>query len=73
MVVKQLQKTLEEVEYLDLFQLEFKSIYGPEMALIATVNNTWQEKDGSGASTFAFLDFLAGFDNINNGIPLDWL
>lgn len=72
-VVQQLQEMLEEVETLELFQLKFRSGDGPEMALIATVNNMWQEQDGSGASIFALLDFLAGFDNINSGILLDWL
>lgn len=44
----QLQRTLEEVDCLDPFQSGFRPGYRTEIALIAQLDDLWQEQDGCG-------------------------
>lgn len=48
-ILLQLQKTLEEMDYLDLFQLGFKHVYRIKMALITLSDGICWEKEGNSA------------------------
>lgn len=57
-VVKQLQRTLDEADYLDLFQLGFRQQqqqHGRETALIMLLDDHWCEWDGVVHSSLVFL------------------
>lgn len=50
LVVLQLQRILDEMYYLDPFQLHFKMGHGTEMALVMLTAELWQKWDGNSAS-----------------------
>lgn len=62
---------MEEVDYLEPFQSGFRPRYETEMAVMAFLDDLWQEQDrGSLALALAL---LAAFNTISHGIFLDWL
>lgn len=72
-VALQLQRSLEDIDYLDPFLSAFRSRYGTEIALVMPMDDLWQEQDGGSASIFGLLDLSACFNTINHGILLGGL
>lgn len=62
------QRILEEADYLNPFMPGFKPRYGTETALVALMDDLWQERDGGGTSIFAIFDQSAAFNAINHDI-----
>lgn len=63
----QLQRALDEVDHLDLFQSSFRLGLSIKTALVMLVDDLWRAWNGSGASVLILLD-LSAFN-----ILLDWL
>lgn len=69
----QLQKIMEETDYLNPFQLSFGPGCETETALVTFMNNLWREQDKHSVSLFALLDLSASYNTIGHGILLGWL
>ena len=67
-VVSQLQRFLEEVDYLDQFQSGFRFGCGTEIALVSLLDDLRQELDRGSVSLLVLLDLSAAFNTINHGI-----
>lgn len=50
-----LQRTLEEANYMDSFQSEFRTLYNIKTELIALLDYLWQNWDGAHISILALL------------------
>ncbi|XP_053112164.1 uncharacterized protein LOC128327386 [Hemicordylus capensis] len=72
-VISQLQKVLDDTDYLDPSQSGFHPGYGTETALVFLVDDLHQEPDSGSASLLDLLDLSATFDTVNHGILLDRL
>lgn len=70
-VVDQLHSTLEEADYLNIFQSGFRPGYGVETAFVVLLDDQFWDLDG-GEYTLLGLVGLA-FDTFNCGILLDHL
>lgn len=66
MIGLQLHRALEEADYLDSFQLDFRLDYRTETILIALVGDSWWAWDGGSASILAFLALSAVFNAIDH-------
>lgn len=64
-VALQMQRILDETDYLDPFQSSFRPGYGTEMALVTVLDDFCQEQMGI---VHPSLLFLTAFDTTNNGI-----
>lgn len=49
-------RVLNEMDYLDAFQLDFRPGYGTEIALVALGDNLWWKQDRGTASLLVLLD-----------------
>ena len=72
-VAGQLQALLNEMDYLDLFQLGFRPGFGMEAALVTLWDDLCQEKDRGSVTLLILLDLSATFNTIDHGILLDRL
>lgn len=61
-------QTLEEVDYLDPFQLRFRLGLSIEMPLVMLVNDLRWSQDEIGAFMLVFLDLSAVFHTIHHSI-----
>ncbi|KAF7236183.1 Polynucleotide 5'-hydroxyl-kinase NOL9 [Varanus komodoensis] len=69
-VAGQLQALLDETDYLDPFQSDFRPRYGTESALVALYDDQCREEDRGSASLLVLLDLSAVFDTIDHGTGL---
>lgn len=60
-VVQQLQKILDEANHPKFFQSGLRFGYRIQTALLTFSGDLWHEQDGSSASIFVLVDYLASF------------
>uniref|UniRef100_A0A8D0DWT2 Reverse transcriptase domain-containing protein n=1 Tax=Salvator merianae TaxID=96440 RepID=A0A8D0DWT2_SALMN len=69
-VAFQLQRSLDEADYLGPWQSGFRPGYSTETALVALIDDLWRARDRGYSSILVLLDLSEAFNTIDHGILL---